>query len=132
MKIQANGKDIQIEESVIRALLNNDLDTAGKHGLMGVFYLVAEAFGISDAQGNEIPKREKIKAKDYIKAFNNQMILSETPQVLEFIASKMTIRTIIHEGIIEITYTGRDAFNGDPIYTTDNAKAFDLPDSPKF
>ena len=132
MKIQANGKDIHIEESAIRALLNNDLDTAGKHGLMGVFYLVAEAFGISDAQGNEIPKREKIKAKDYIKAFNNRMIISETPQVLEFIASKMTIRTILHEGIIEITYTGRDAFNGDPIYTTDNAKTFDLPDSPKF
>lgn len=121
MKIQANGKDIQIDESAIRALLRDDLDTAGKHGLMGVFYSVAEAFGISDAQGNEIPKEEKMKAKDYIKAFNNRMILSETPQQLEFIASKMTIRTIIHEGIIEIKYSGRNHSNGDPIYTTDNA-----------
>ena len=120
MKIQANGKDIDISESAIRALLNNDLDTAQKNGLMGVFYSVAEAFGISDSQGNEIIKEWKITAKDYIKAFNNRMILSETPQLLEFIASTATIRTIIHENIIEIKYTGREHSNGDPIYTTNN------------
>jgi len=54
MKITANGKTIQIDDNAIRALLNNDLDSAQKHGLMGVFWEIAEAHGLSDDKGIEI------------------------------------------------------------------------------
>lgn len=51
----------------------------------------------------------------YLKAFNNQLVLSETSQGIEFIASKATIRTILQEAKIAIRWSGK--YHGDsPVY----------------
>lgn len=57
-----------------------------------------------------------MNTKNYLTAFNNQLIIAETNSTIAFIASRATIKTILDEAQIKIKYSGTKYHNSEPIY----------------
>jgi hypothetical protein len=50
---------IDISESILTSLVNNDLDLAQKNEIMGYLWKIAEQKGFCDSQGNPTKKANK-------------------------------------------------------------------------